>query len=104
MMHRVEIPIWQDPDMKPIPGFPPMPKTITKWFRTEEEYKEYMKPTILDSGFNPFKDPLEELITEQKEFIKDNRKYISVGIRFPSLLEELKPTLIEQYKKAAMYE
>jgi uncharacterized protein Usg len=52
MMHRVEIPIWQDPDMKPIPGFPPMPKTITKWFRTEEEYKavsytHLTLPTIL---------------------------------------------------------
>ena len=51
-MHKIEIPIWQDPDAKPIEGLPPMPKTITKWFRTEEEYKEYMKPTILDSGFN----------------------------------------------------
>ena len=30
-MIKIKIPIWQDPDAKPIEGLPPMPKTITKW-------------------------------------------------------------------------
>ena len=63
-MHRVEIPILQDEDIKPIPGFPTMPNIVVRWFN-DKEYQEYMNPTVLDSGFNQ--------------------------------------TLIEQYKKAAMY-
>jgi len=50
-MYRVVIPIWQDPDAKPIEGVPPMPKTITKWVN-DEEYEAYMNRTVLESGFN----------------------------------------------------
>jgi len=92
-MYRVEIPIWQDPDAKTIEGFPPMPKTITKWFRTEEEYREYMKPTILDSGFNP--DNYE---------LTNTRKVDKGGYTQTTHVFRYKPTLIEQYKKAAFYE
>jgi hypothetical protein len=91
MRHKVEIPIWQDPEGKPIPGFPPMPKTIIKWLKTEE-YKAWLVSQI-GSRFNPS----DYILFNKVE--TDNGDYTEVRYELRH-----KPTLIEQYKKAAYYE
>ena len=88
-MKRVEIPIWQGPDAKPIPGFPPMPKTIIKWFN-DEEYEAYMNPKPLDWGFN------------QGVRLKGWR-HGSGDVYFEAFKLTPEREIIRTYKKAAMY-
>ena len=91
-MHRVEIPIWQDEDAKPIEGFTQLTKTVIK-HHNGEVYRSWFDPELLDSGFNP--DNYE--LTNTTRVDKGDYTQVTHEFRY-------KPTLIEQYKKAAMYE